>query len=106
MTASNGHPIVKLLAEAEAEVDDAVRYYDRQRLGLGADFATEVRDGVARIRRNPLAWLRLSKRIRRIRLTRFPYGLVYAPLEGEIVVVAVMHLHRKPGYWTDRLSQI
>ena len=106
MTASNVLPVVRFLAEAEAELDDTVRYYDRQRAGLGSEFATEVEFAVARVRQFPLAWQQLSRRIRRARLTRFPYGLVYAPLTSEIVILAVMHLHRKPDYWTPRLSQI
>jgi toxin ParE2 len=38
-------------------------------------------------------------RVMRYRLRRFPYGLVYRLAESEIVVLAVMHLHRKPDYW-------
>jgi hypothetical protein len=33
---------------------------------------------------------------------RFPYGVVYQILESEILVVAITHLHRRPGYWRDR----
>jgi hypothetical protein len=29
--------------------------------------------------------------------------VVYQVLDSEILVVAVAHLHRAPGYWTDRL---
>ncbi len=55
---------------------------------------------------SPNTWQRLSPRTRRYRLNRFPYGLVYAVLPTETVIVAVMHLHRNPGYWVDRLKQI
>jgi hypothetical protein len=40
---------VRFLAEAEAELAEAVTHYDAQLAGLGAEFALEVRDGVARI---------------------------------------------------------
>jgi len=94
---------VRFLAEAEAEFDEAVEYYDGQLAGLGAEFAVEVREGLARIAEFPRNWQQLRRHIRRYRLRRFPYGLVYVELESDIVVVAVMHLHRKPDYWTDRL---
>lgn len=97
---------VRILAEAETEFGDAVAYYNAQLDGLGADFAAEVRDGLARIEEYPKAWQLLARRVRRYRLNRFPYGLVYAALPSETVVVAVMHLHRNPDYWKDRLTQL
>jgi toxin ParE2 len=76
----------------------AVAHYDRLSAGLGAEFVAEVGDGLGRIEEYPEAWQLLGPRVRRYRL-RFPYGLVYRLLESEIVVLAVMHLHRKPDYW-------
>jgi hypothetical protein len=32
-----------------------------------------------------------------------PYAVIYREDADEIVVLAVMHLHRRPDYWTDRL---
>ena len=97
---------VRFLPEAETELDEAVAYYDVQRAGLGREFALAVRAGVDRVAERPRAWQILSERTRRYRLPRFPYGLVYAPLQTEIVVVAVMHLHREPGYWQRRLMNV
>jgi hypothetical protein len=45
----------------------------------------------------------LSANVWRCRVNRFPYGLVYEVSGEEIVIVAVMHLHRRPGYWRDRV---
>lgn len=39
----------------------------------------------------------------RIKLVqRFPYGVVYEVMGNEVIVHALMHLHRRPGYWNDR----
>jgi len=97
---------VRFLAEAEAELATAVAHYDALLPGLGAELALEVRDGLARIKEYPKAWQLFGRRARRYRLSRFPYGLVYAELQSEIVVLAIMHLHRKPDYWKERLAQI
>lgn len=41
---------------------------------------------------------------RRYLLHRFPFAIVYS-YDGAIVkVFALMHLHRKPGYWLKRLN--
>jgi ParE toxin of type II toxin-antitoxin system, parDE len=97
---------IRFLAQAEAELAEAVDYYDGLLPGLVAEFALRVRDGLTRIEQYPEAWQLLGRPARRYRLSRFPYGLVYAPLASEIVVLAVMHLHRKPDYWKERLTKI
>jgi plasmid stabilization system protein ParE len=97
---------VRFLPEAESELGDAVAYYDAQSAGLGAELAMEVRDGLARIEEHPQAWQLLGRRVRRYRLSRFPYGLLYAEPQSEIIVLAVMHLHRRPDYWKERLTRI
>ncbi len=33
----------------------------------------------------------------------FPFTVLYSRHEGRIFIVAVMHQHRKPGYWKERL---
>lgn len=96
---------IRFHPEAEFEIDDAVAYYNLQREGLGRDFAREVQAGLDRIAEFPHAWRPLGRGIRRYRLTRFPYGIVYASLPKEIFVLAVMHLHREPEYWRNRIPE-
>jgi len=91
---------VRFLAEAETELDAAVAYYEAQVAGLGSDFAAEVRAGIVRIEEYPEAWQLLGRRVRRYRLNRFRTAS-FMPC-GTIVIVAVMHLHRKPDYWQRR----
>jgi uncharacterized protein YuzE len=54
----------------------------------------------------PISYPEIEPGIRRSRLARFPYGLIYG-LDGEtLVVVAVAHLHRRSRYWIDRILKI
>jgi hypothetical protein len=71
---------------------------------LGNAFRIDAVKAFRLIERNPLAWHPLTGNIRRYRLSRFPYGVVYAPDDGDILAVAVAHLHRAPSYWRDRLG--
>ncbi|RIK09594.1 MAG: class II fructose-bisphosphatase, partial [Acidobacteria bacterium] len=52
----------------------------------------EVRIAQSRICEHPAAWHPLEPAIRRYRLRSFPYGLIYAVENGEVVVLAVAHL--------------
>lgn len=88
---------------ARRELTEAVAYYDRISRRLGDDFVDEVENAINRILSFPEAWPTLSAETRRCRMKRFPYGLVYQIRGDEVVIVAVMHLHRKPNCWEDRL---
>ena len=95
---------VRFLEVAQRELDEAIAYYNSQVPGLGDAYLVESVATIERIRRFPVAWQPLGKQVRRCRLRRFPYGLIYTVDEGNILVVAVAHTHRRPGYWRDRLK--
>lgn len=95
---------VEFLQPAEAEFIDAITYYNLQGEGLGYEFAAEVKRTLGRIIQYPDAWSPLSKRTRRCRTSRFPYGLIYQVREETILIVAVMHLHKHPDSWKSRLK--
>lgn len=96
---------VALLELAQRELDEAASYYDSQPPGLGDAFVLETVAAIDRIRRFPEAWHPLGDEIRRCRLRRFPYGVIYAKDESGILILAVAHMHREPGYWRDRLKR-
>jgi plasmid stabilization system protein ParE len=94
---------VRFLTPAQRELDDAVGWYNDQVPGLGLEFLDELDRAVRRVVDFPLLFPEIERGIRRCRLARFPYGLIYG-VDGEtIVVLAVAHLHRQPRYWIGRL---
>ncbi len=78
--------------------DEVIEYYNAESTGLGDEFLLAVLDSLERIRQFPEAWHPYTKNSRRCQTPRFPYGIVYQVLESTILVVAVAHLHRRPGY--------
>ncbi|MBI4691310.1 MAG: type II toxin-antitoxin system RelE/ParE family toxin [Nitrospirae bacterium] len=96
---------IKFLALAENEFTDAVSYYNMQSEGLGYEFASEVKRTIERIIRYPEAWTKLSKRTRRCRTNRFPYGVIYQERKETLLIIAVMHLSREPQIWKSRLGK-
>lgn len=93
-----------LLEPAEQELDEAVVYYNAQVDSLGDAFLLEVLRVFNLIKQYPDAWHLLGPGIRRCRMMRFPYGVIYATDPEEIVILAIAHMHRRPGYWRDRLT--
>ena len=94
---------VEFHPEAEEDLLGAVEYYESKAEGLGASFLLEATEASRRVQESPQLYPIQDGKIRRCLLPRFPYGLLYAELPEFILVVAVMHLRRRPGYWKDRV---
>lgn len=92
----------RFLAEAMEELREAALFYEERQLGLGDRFLTEVHEAVRKIQAFPETWIHISKASRRCRVAGFPYGLIYQVVSDEILILAVMHLARRPGYWQER----
>jgi plasmid stabilization system protein ParE len=95
---------VRLLESAQVELDDAIAWYASQAPGLGDAFLIETLKTLKLIEQYPKAWHPLTQQVRRCRLRRFPYSVIYAQEGSELLVLAVAHQHRKPGYWRARLN--
>ncbi|MDX6559674.1 MAG: hypothetical protein QOF72_2723 [Blastocatellia bacterium] len=93
----------RFLLPARRELNEAVHYYNAQRVLLGEEFRDEAWETVRRIKEFPQAWHPLGGSIRRCQMRRFPFGVIYEPTELEIVIIAIAHLHREPEYWRTRL---
>ena len=94
---------IRLLRIAQIELDEAIAYYETELSNLGAEFLAEFLNATSRIQIFPEAWPPFSRNTRRCLLRRFPYGIIYIQDATDIVIIAVAHLHREPGYWQDRL---
>ena len=94
---------LRILDVAQQEMDESFEFYEDQVTGLGHDFLTEILATFKRIKQDTQAWTPFSVRTRRCLVNRFPYGVMYQELENEVLVIAIAHLHRKPGYWEDRI---
>jgi hypothetical protein len=89
--------------DAEQEFLESIEYYEGCADGLGFDFASEIYETITRIITNPQAWQVVIVNIRRCLVNRFPFGILYAKNDDGILILAVMHLHRDPDYWTNRI---
>jgi plasmid stabilization system protein ParE len=96
---------IRLLDVAQLELDEAVEYYNAESPGLGDRFLIEALAAFERIKQFQRAWHPYTENTRRCQTHRFPYGIVYQILESEILIVAVANLHKRPGYWADRISK-
>lgn len=94
-----------LRPDAEAELLAAWAWYEAQRSGLGDEFVACVEAALAIAARAPNAYPLIVGEVRRALVRRFPYGIFYMLESETVVVLAVAHARREPGYWRARLGE-
>lgn len=93
--------------EEDAEAD----FYGERSADLGLDFIATVRAAYARIRERPELYAPAEdapagRNVRNIPLDRFPFRVVYWVRPADVVIPAVAHTSRRPGYWKNRLRSV
>lgn len=91
--------------EALIEYSEAVQYYADRRLELAQAFINAVEDAIYRIKDSPTLWQVIDQDIRRCLTRKFPYGILYSIEPDYILILAIAHCSRNPGYWKDRVEQ-
>ena len=93
---------MRLLPEAEEELRAAATFYEAEQQGLGRALIQEVRRACQSIAEQPLA-ARVERGDVRVRtIARFPYRIYYRARSEEILVIAIGHRRRRPGFWRTR----
>jgi plasmid stabilization system protein ParE len=95
---------LEYLEEALDEAEVAARWYAQHSPVAAAGFSDEIDAAVAAIQQSPEAWPPFEHGTRRYLLRRYPFSVIYRVEPGRILIVAVAHGHRRPGYWASRLS--
>lgn len=96
---------VRFVAPARREFLEGVRFYEAEEAGLGARFAAAVEAAAARVVAFPSSGSPASESTRRVIVASFPFSVVYREEEGGILIFALAHHSRRPGYWKERLRE-
>ncbi len=91
-----------LQKHAEADVDGAMSWYESERPGLGIEFLHDLNVVLERVEANPFQFPIVHEETRRGMLGRFPYGVFFTVGDKQILVLAIVHLHRHPDTWKRR----
>jgi plasmid stabilization system protein ParE len=91
---------------AQREYDEAIAWYEEDYPGRGRRFREAVRGEIARIRAEGAhtfpRWRRTT--FRAVVVPRFPYTLIFREEPTCVMIYAVAHHKRRPGYWRKRLQ--
>jgi len=95
---------VRILDEALAEVQEAMKWYGEVSVELSNDVETKFFESIDKLVKYPLTHPKTKANVRKYRMDRFPYNLLYRVNKNLIVIIALVHHRRKPNYWKGRKS--
>lgn len=94
---------LRIQAPAQEEINQAFNwYFERSPVAAGA-FLAEIDACMSHIVEHPQLYPAYTTNTRRRVLSRFPYSVIFQEQEEFILVVAVAHAKRRPGYWQGRI---
>jgi len=89
--------------QAEQEYLTVLAWYEERSPIAAINFENAFGQGIERIREAPQRWPTYIDDFRKYTLRQFPFSIVYRALLSEVIVFAVAHGRRRPGYWRDRV---
>lgn len=95
----------RFLYPAEEEMTEASLLYEAAAAGLGDDFLTDVQFAIDSLCEHPHLGRKVAGGLRRMLLHRFPFSLIYSVEADAILIIAVAHYGRSPGYWKKRVTR-
>ena len=99
---------VEFHPEARAELLQERAWYRERSEQAALGFDTTLAAAVSLIAETPEVapvWLPMAQRpVRKWALRRYPFCLFYVALDARLVILAVAHVRRRPGYWQSRLG--
>ena len=98
---------VKIGKEAAEEFQEAATWYEGEQEGLGKRFIDAFEHALQLLAEEnppltPVGGKAGLKGARKLLLHKFPFSLIVHELPASIVIVALAHHSRKPGYWRSR----
>lgn len=100
---------LRIIAPAELEYQEALRWYTDRDARVAERFATETRRTLRLIESFPQIGGRVpdvdDHGVRQMPIRTFPYNVVFVRLPDRLEVVAFAHHRRRPAYFLDRLRE-
>ena len=93
-------------AEAEAELNDAIVWYNLQTDGAGRRFSAEIREIISEAAKNPIRFGFAGPTTQKIKVLNWPYAIYFTLVKESslFIVVSIFHGSRNPADLRRRLK--
>ncbi|MCX7015040.1 MAG: type II toxin-antitoxin system RelE/ParE family toxin [Candidatus Sumerlaeota bacterium] len=88
---------------AEEDYTQSLQWYAERSQRAASEFEAEFERALEAIEANPDRYPLCDERHRFYLLKRYPFQVIYRKAPGDqVLIVAVAHTSRRPGYWMER----
>ena len=95
----------KFHPDALEEYREAAIWYANREPAVAQQFVASIEDAIYRVVDSPTRWRVIDEDVHRCITHLFPYAILYTIEYDFILIVAVMHFSREPGYWRKRIRK-
>lgn len=88
---------LEIRQNATRMMQESYRWYEEQQEGLGETFLSSLDIVFDKITTHPEYFSIIERQYRQIKLSRFPYVVVYEIIEERVIVYALFHTSRNPA---------
>ena len=93
---------VLIAAGAEQDFAEALAWYAERSEQAANGFQAEVGRSLISIAGDPQRYPLCDNQHRFYLMRRYPFQVIYRETSDWVLVVAIAHAKRRPGYWQDR----
>lgn len=86
------------------EYRQAALWYAEREPQVALKFVSAVEEAIGRIVESPNRWRVVDEDVRRCLTRVFPFGILYTIEADYLLIIAIMHFSRAPGYWKSRIT--
>ena len=100
---------IKVGKDAALELEEAAAWYEKEQPGLGMRFISVFEHAVVLLSDSnppltPVQGNAGKLGAQKLLLHNFPFSVIVQEIDDDIVVVALAHHSRRPGYWRSRVA--
>ena len=88
--------------DATTELEASVAWYSEHSPSASRNLVVAIDVALASIAQDPARFFHIDDLHQACSVVKFPFQIVYRHVPNRILVVAVAHAKRRPGYWHDR----
>jgi len=93
---------IEFLQGAQVDFDESFDWYARRSARAAIGFSLAVDNAIDSITAGPVRFPTTYAGGRYCRLKKYPFTVVFRDYSDRLVIVAIAHGKRRPGYWRNR----
>ena len=87
---------------ATDDLESSADWYAKCSASAARNFLVAVDLAISSISNDPERFFRVDKRHQACSVLKFPFQVVYRHENERVIIIAIAHAKRRPGYWRDR----